>query len=554
MPGREYTAAGPGPGQSGQPTPAGAEAPLEQYLDRRMRNDGTGGSGPALGTRPATDRFATRVLPLLALAFHLSTAQRYGVFRDELYYVACGAHLSFGYVDHPPFVALVARLAHGLFGTSLLGLRLFPALAGAATAWSAARLARELGGRGYAQRLAGLCVSLGGTTLFSFQVLSMNAFDHLAWALCFWLAARALRAGSERDWLWFGLVAGVGLENKVSVLFLGAGIALGLSLFRRDVLARRGVWLGALVAGLLFLPHVLWQVANGFPTREFIANARAEKMVAFAPGRFLVLAGLEGGTGAIPIALLGLAGLWASRRWRPYLPLAAAFVAVLLFLAFSRSKPYYAAPAFALVFAAGAVVLEASGGGRGGRTARALALCLTLVLGAMAAPFAKPLLSEDGYVRYAAALGAAPSSAERHRLGRLPQHFADMHGWRELAEAVARVHRALPPEDRARARVFGQNYGEAGAIDFFGPGLGLPPALSGHNSYFLWGPGDWTGEVLIVLGGRREDLFELFESVEPAGTSDCTDCMPYEDGLPIWVCRRLRGPVAELWPTVRRFI
>lgn len=503
---------------------------------------------------PPSDHVATRVLPLVAFLFHMATAHRYGVFRDELYYVACGAHLDFGYVDHPPFVALVARAASALFGTSLLGLRFFPALAGAATAWAAARLARELGGRAFAQRMAAACVSLGGNTLFSFQVLSMNAFDHLAWALCFLLAARALRGRRERDWLLFGLVAGLGLENKISILFLGAGVALGVLAFRRDVLARRGIWLGAALAGLVFLPHVLWQVAHGFPTREFIANAQAEKIVALPPARFLLRAGLEGGAGSIPLALVGLAGLWTLRSWRALRPLAVAFLAVLLFLAFTRSKPYYAAPAFVLVFAAGGATLEALGRGWLPRSARALVLLVTLGLGALAAPFAKPLLSEDAYVRYAAALGARPSSAERNELGRLPQHFADMHGWPALAEAVAGVLHGLPLEDQARVRVFGQNYGEAGALDFFGPELGLPRALSGHNSYFLWGPGDWSGDVLIVIDDDRERLLELFEEVDLAARTACTDCMPYEDDLPIWVCRRLRMPVAELWPRIRHFI
>ncbi len=511
-------------------------------------------SAPESSELPAGDRFALRWLPLFALVFHLATAQRYGVFRDELYYVACGAHLDYGYVDHPPFVALVARLAHALFGTALLGLRLFPALAGAATAWTAAQLARELGGRAYAQRLAALCVTLGGNTLFSFQVLSMNAFDHLAWALLFWLAARALRTGSERQWLWFGLAAGLGLQNKISVLFLGGGIALGVLLFRRDVLARRAIWLGALLAGLLFLPHVLWQVAHGFPTREFIANAQAEKMVAFGVGEFLARALPEGGVAAVPVALAGLVGLWIRKPWRPVLPLAAAFVAVLGFLALTRSKPYYAAPAFVLVFAAGGATLEALGSGRLAMLARVTLLALALLGGLALAPFAKPLLSTDDYVRYAERLGVQPAASERQELGRLPQHFADMHGWRELAAAVARVHAALPEADRARARVFGQNYGEAGALDFFGPELGLPPALSGHNSYFLWGPGDWTGEVLIVIDDEREHLLELFEEVELAGRTDCTDCMPYEDELPIWVCRGLRMPVAELWPRIQHYI
>lgn len=504
-------------------------------------------------TLPPADRFARLGLPLLALLFHLSTATRYGVFRDELYYVACGAHLDFGYVDHPPLIALVARLATSLFGHSLFGLRLFVALAGAATAWSAAQLARELGGRAWAQRMAGLAVTLGGTMLFSFQVFSMNAFDHLAWALLAWLAARALRTGEERTWLAFGLVAGLGLENKLSVLFLGLGLFLGILAFRRDVLARCGIWLAAALAGLLFLPHVLWQVLHDFPTREFVANAQAGKMLEMTPLAFLAETLPNAGVAAIPLALAGLLGLGLRRAWRPRLPLVVAFVAVLALLASTRSKPYYAAPAFVIVFAAGGATLEALGTGRGARILRAALAVLLLVGGLALAPFAKPLLSVEAYARYAAALGQAPKPSERHQLARLPQHFADMHGWPELARAVAAVLDDLPEADRARARVFGRNYGEAGAVDYFGPALGLPPALSGHNSYFLWGPGDWDGELLVVIGGERERLLELFAEVELAGRSDCTDCMPYEDDLPLWLCHGLRGSVAELWPAIRHY-
>jgi hypothetical protein len=502
---------------------------------------------------PPVDRVAALALPLAALLFHLSTAGRYGIFRDELYYLACGAHLDWGYVDHPPLVALVARIASALFGESLVGLRLFPALFGAATAWTAARLARELGGRAYAQRLAAVCVTLGGSMLFTFQMLSMNALDHLVWALGFLLAARALRTGSTRAWLGFGVVAGLGLENKLSVLFLGAGIAAGLVLFRRDVLARRGPWLAALVAALLFLPHVLWQVAHGWPTREFVANAQAEKMRAYAPLEFLASTLPEAGAGSVLVVAAGLAGFVALRPRRVLLPLGAAFVAVLALLVASRSKPYYAAPAFVLAFAAGGAWLEALRPRVPARVARFAAAGLAVAGGLALAPFAKPLLPVDNYVRYAEALGVAPEPSERHALGRLPQHFADMHGWPELARAVADACARLSPEERSRARVFGQNYGEAGAIDFYGPALGLPPALSGHNSWFLWGPGAWTGELAIVIDDEREDLLELFEEVELAGRTDCTDCMPYEDDLPIWICRRLRRPNSELWPLVRHY-
>jgi hypothetical protein len=216
------------------------------------------------------------------------------------------------------------------------------------------------------------------------------------------------------------------------------------------------------------------------------------------------------------------------------------------------SKAYYFAPAYTLLLPAAGVALERWTAGRFARPARAIATVLilaTLVL----APLAKPLLAEDAYVRYAAALGIRPGTAENHRLGRLPQFFADMHGWRELAETVATVHRSLPAAERERACVFGQNYGQAGAVDHFGAELDLPPAISGHNNYWLWGPGDCTGEVLLVIGGERADIESLFASVAAGGVFDCVDCMPYEDGQTIWIARGLRVPIAGAWPGVRHY-
>ncbi|MDP2955238.1 MAG: hypothetical protein Q8N53_02350, partial [Longimicrobiales bacterium] len=177
-----------------------------------------------------------------------------------------------------------------------------------------------------------------------------------------------------------------------------------------------------------------------------------------------------------------------------------------------------------------------------------------LTLGGLAiAPLAKPLLPVESYVAYSRALGEEPGSSERHELGRLPQHFADMHGWRELAETVNRVYRELPPEDQARACVFGQNYGQAGAIDYFRPELALPPAISGHNSYFLWGPGPCTGEVLIVLDDDRATLEALFDEVRFGATFRCQDCMPYENGNDLWVARRPKVELTALWPRIKHY-
>jgi hypothetical protein len=181
-------------------------------------------------------------------------------------------------------------------------------------------------------------------------------------------------------------------------------------------------------------------------------------------------------------------------------------------------------------------------------------LVLVAAGGIVSAPLAKPLLAPEAYLRYVEAIGLAPRSIERHEQARLPQHFADMHGWPELAANVAKVFDALPAADRARACIFAQNYGQAGAIDVLGAPLGLPRAISGHNSYFLWGPRGCTGEVVIALGGDRKDHEEAFASVEQAAVHRCTDCMPYENNLPIYVLRGARIPLAEIWPRVKRFI
>ena len=165
----------------------------------------------------------------------------------------------------------------------------------------------------------------------------------------------------------------------------------------------------------------------------------------------------------------------------------------------------------------------------------------------------KPVLSTDTYLRYSAALGITPETGERHEMGRLPQHFADMRGWPELAASVARVYHALPATDRERACVFAQNYGEAGAVDVLGAPLGLPRAISGHNSYFLWGPRGCSGDVVIAIGGERRDYEEVFASVEQAAVHACTDCMPYENNLPIWVARGVRTSLAAVWPRVKHF-
>jgi hypothetical protein len=497
---------------------------------------------------------AAGILAAATATLHLLTADGYGIFRDELYYLACAEHLSWGYVDHPPFVAVLAWIVRHLLGTSLFALRLLPALAAGVLVLLSAAVARQLGAGRYAQLLTGVAVALAPQYLGMLSVYSMNALDLVLWAALALVTVRIFKTDDRRGWLLFGVLAGFGLQNKLSVLFFCFGLAAGLLVERRwNHLRDRSLWQGAGLAGLIFAPHILWQMANGWPTAEFIRRATEIKNIAYGPVDFLVAQTRMMNPATLPLWLAGLGTLLFAKNLRRYRPLGWAYPAILLVMITRGGKPYYLAPIYPLLLAAGAVALERATRGRGGSWIRWPVFSAIVLTGGLIAPLAKPLLPVDKYVAYAEALGIEPGTDERHRLGRLPQFFADMHGWQELAEVVARVHRELPSEERGQACLFALNYGQAGAIDFFGPALGLPRAISGHNSYWLWGPGDCTGEIIVIIGGQREDHLRSFAQVLEGGHFECRDCMPVEGNQTVWIARGLRAPVADVWPHIKHF-
>lgn len=495
---------------------------------------------------------------LAAILLHLPFLTRYGWFRDELYYVVCGLHPAFGYVDHPPLAPWIARAVWEISGESHAALRFVSVLAGAAVVFLTGWLAREMGGGRFAQGLAAACALTAPVYLFAFHTFSMNPFDILFWTLGALVVARIVRTGNGRLWLLFGLVAGLGLLNKHSMLFFGFGVAVGLLLTpERRHLREPWIWLGGAVAALLALPHLLWQIQNGWPTAEFVRNATAHKNVALSPLAFFIEQVKQMDPLAAPVWLAGLAWLLLARAGKPFRVLGWMYLAAFAVLISQSSKPYYLAPAYPVLFAAGGVAIAAGlrrlgGLGQGWLRPALAGACLVLVLlgGTIGAPVVLPILPVGDLVGYLKNLGIQPSSGERHRMGDLPQHFADMHGWPEMVAEVERVYRALPPEERAKAGIYAQNYGETGALTLLGGVRGLPPATSGHNNHFLWGPQS-TGEVLIVLGGGEEDNRQACPSLERAGTVRCDHCMPYEDDLPVWLCRGvdLRG----LWPRLKEY-
>jgi hypothetical protein len=488
-------------------------------------------------------------IPAAVFAALVATAFTGSWFRDEFYYLACSRRLAWGYVDHPPLSVVILWLVRHTLGESLLALRVVSALASAAVVWLTGNIARRLGAGAFGEALAMTAAAVAPVMLAFGTFYSMNVFDILFWALAARVTIDVIDDPADRRWIALGVVLGLGLLNKASVLWLGAGLGAGLLLTpARRLLLTRGPWLAGAVAAIFLAPHVWWQVQHGWPTAEFIREASRGKMLTNTPLSFVSDQILNMHPLTLPVWGAGLVALLLDQRLRRWRVLGIAFLAVTVILVVNRtSRSAYLTPAYPMLLAAGGVWWES----HMQRPALRVLCLVVLALGGLATlPLAVPLLPVDTYVRYSAALGMKPSTDERNELGRLPQFFADRQGWDRLVSDVARAWNQLTPEERGRAIVMTGNYGEAGAIERLG---GDMVAASGHNNYWLWGPGSRSGDPMIVLTRSRENLEKEFTSVEQAGETDCGDCMPYENHLPIFICRGLKQPLTAVWPRVKHF-
>ena len=487
------------------------------------------------------------------LLLHLATASRYDYFGDELYFLACGEHLDWGYVDHPPVIGLVAWLVSHTLGTSLLAIRSVSALAGAALVLLTGLLARELGGGRFAMALSALASGLGFVSFVMHYLFTMNAFEPLFWTGCAFLVARIVKTGNQRLWLWFGLLAGLGLQTKYSMAVYGLGLAAGLLLSpERQALRKPWIWLGAALAGVVFLPNVFWNMAHGWPFLEFERNVHEHgRDVVLAPFEYVAHQVLNANPASLPIWLAGLGWLLFSKRGRAFRPLGVAFLVTLAFFILTKGKDYYVTPAFATLFAAGGVALEGFTA-TGWRTRLRPVLVLLFVLSLPFLPFSLPILSPEGLIAYQERLGITlPATEKAHAQAALPHHFAWQFGWPEMVATVAAVYHAMPPEEQARVAIIANNYGDAGAVDLLGPRYDLPmKALSPHVSYWLWGPGDPSKDVFIVLGDRPDRLQRWCEDVEVAAELHHPWTAVWEN-RPVLVCRRPRLSLRELWPKIK---
>lgn len=494
---------------------------------------------------------------VLTVAFH----GRYGYFRDELYYIACSSHLAFGYVDQPPLSIALLALWRLIAGDSLQAIRFLSSLALGGTVVMTALTARRMGGGPFALGLSAFAVVAAHGILGGASIFSMNPIDIFFWIVILYLAVRILAGDSQRLWIPLGIAAGLGIMNKYSVGFLCAGLAGGLLLTpHRAHLARRWLWLGVIASCIIVLPHVLWEYAHGFPTLEFMRNASQMKNAPVHPGDFLLGQFRIMNYCSAPLWLLGLWFFFAHGEGKRFRSLGWMYVIVLAVMMAGNGKLYYMVAAYPVLFAGGAVALEGLAVRPPWRALRPMAFVLPGCTAAFALPLVLPVLPVEEFIAYEKYFGLMPKAEERTAVGDLPQVYADQFGWEEFVGQVARIYATLTPEERSQCVIFVRNYGEAGAVDFFGGRYGLPPALCAHNNYWMWGPGERTGNVAIIVGHDRgmednlRDLRRRYASVEPAGATSCAHCMPYENGRLLFLCRGMNTTFQALWPTERFFI
>ena len=489
-------------------------------------------------------------ISVITILLHLfsNAFANYGIFRDEFYYLACSNRLDLGYVDQPPFSIYILAIIKFIFGDSLFVIRFLPAILHGAIVYLAGLMSLKMGGGKTAITISCIAVALAPEILGNHTIYSMNSFDFLFWSLTAFMLILIIQNENKNLWILLGFILGLGLLNKVGVLWLcfGVFIALLLTPYRKH-LKTFSPWLSFLIAFIIFIPFIIWNFTHDFAHLEFIKNALKYKYsgltaMDFIAGQFMNLNPFS--------SIVWIAGLYFfffNKEGKKYMMIGILYLSVFLILILNgHSKAGYLAPAYPMLYAGGGILIEKVSQLKNWRWFRFVVVTLLLAPGILFIPFALPILPVQKYISYSKTLGQAPSTSENKELAELPQFYADMFGWKDLAKDVSNVYESLSENEKETTVVYCNNYGEAGAIEYYSKTFELPPVVCPHNNYWFWWDLNKKVTTVIVLDGKEEDHLSSLKEVKVVAIHKSKYSMPYENNLSIFVCRGLKRSIKEI--------
>jgi hypothetical protein len=420
-------------------------------------------------------------------------------------------------------------------------------------------MVREFEGGRFAQGLAALCSACAGVYLILNHLFTMNAFEPLFWMGCAYVVTHIVKTGNQKLWLWFGFIAGIGLENKYSMAVFGFGVVVGLLLTgERKAFASKWIWIGGLIAFVIFLPNLVRNVQHNYPFLELMHNIRESgRDLPFTPLGYIRAQILMMTPVTFPVWLFGALYFFFFQRGKPFRVLGWAFFGVPIIFIVLHGNDYYAAPVYPMMFAGGAIAIEQIS------TAKRLGwlkpLSVTLVLSGTLAllPWFVPVLSHERFLHYQAKLPFKLQPDEKSMLQEpMPHYYSGCFGWQDLVRAGADAYDKVPAQDRADTAIYAGDFATAGAIDLLGPKFSLPKAISGHQSYWLWGPRNYTGKTMIVVGGTADEARKWFNDVTVIANLH----NPYTGTAYGWanktvlLCRDKKfASLTEVWPRLKHW-
>jgi hypothetical protein len=486
------------------------------------------------------DHLALATVAIAVMLVHIATNGRYGFHRDELQVLDDARHMAWGFVAYPPMTPFLERIGLILFGTSLVGLRLFSVFAQAALMVITGLIARELGASRLAQIVAALAVAVSPLFMFEATEFQYSSFDQLWWVLIAYFLIRLLKSENPRWWVPIGIVVGLGMETKYTMCFYVVGILGALLLTPpRRYLKSRWLWYGVALSVLIFLPNLIWQIRHDFVSVHFLQHIHKRDVgEGRANGYWRDQFWINTNLLLAPLWIAGLAYFVAFRDGKRYRLLAWLYVIPVLLLFVMKGRGYYAGAVYPMLLAAGSVLWD--------RLLRWSRVAWAVVIEVVT--FAALAVGAWGAGRVV--LPIEPVDSPKNVAIRDNGDLREEIGWRELVAEVARIRDSLTPEQRAHFAIITGNYGETGAVDLYGPRYGLPQAISGTNTAWYRGYGDPPPQTLIVLGQSREDADDMFQSCRLAGHDGNRYGIKNEESTDhpdIFVCGPPRQPWPEFW-------